>query len=361
MAFFDDIIDLTKHEFRNAVIQPLATDPASPVEGQVYYNTASKKLRQFNGTVWVEYGTGAGAGDVTQSGGASSAAGKVKVSAAASKDIVDSSIVSALLKMDASSILTAAVLGTDYLTDASTNVLTNKTFDANGTGNTLSNVETADLASGVLNTSSTLSGATATQLPSALAVSQAIASAISGVARPMGGIDCSANPNYPAANVGEYYRVTVAGRIGGASGEVVEVGDELHCFVTSIAGTQAAVGANWTVVQTNVDQATTTVLGLVALATNAEALAKSDGTKAVVPSALVGFTQSKAFTFGDGTATSFTLTHNLNTLDVIVQVRLIATNEVRYPNIVNATVNTVTISGFTTAPASNTMRAVIIG
>jgi len=40
----------------------------------------------------------------------------------------------------------AATAGTDYVTAASTNAFTNKTFDANGTGNALSNVETADLA-----------------------------------------------------------------------------------------------------------------------------------------------------------------------------------------------------------------------
>ena len=35
-----------------------------------------------------------------------------------------------------------------YITAASTDTLTNKTFDANGTGNSISNIETADLASG---------------------------------------------------------------------------------------------------------------------------------------------------------------------------------------------------------------------
>ena len=39
-----------------------------------------------------------------------------------------------------------------YITAGSTTTLTNKTFDANGTGNSLSNVEVADLASGVLDT-----------------------------------------------------------------------------------------------------------------------------------------------------------------------------------------------------------------
>ena len=39
-----------------------------------------------------------------------------------------------------------------YITASSTNTLTNKTFNANGTGNSISNIEVADLASGVLDT-----------------------------------------------------------------------------------------------------------------------------------------------------------------------------------------------------------------
>jgi hypothetical protein len=73
-----------------------------------------------------------------------------------------------------------------------------------------------------------------------------------------GVIDCSANPNYPAASAGWTYKVSVAGKIGGASGTNVEVGDTLTCIVDgSAAGNQATVGANWIIVQTNIDGAVT--------------------------------------------------------------------------------------------------------
>lgn len=69
-----------------------------------------------------------------------------------------------------------------------------------------------------------------------------------------GAIDCSTNPNYPAANAGHVYVVSVAGKIGGASGPNVEAGDFLICNVdNSATGTQAAVGSNWTIGQVNVD------------------------------------------------------------------------------------------------------------
>jgi hypothetical protein len=73
-----------------------------------------------------------------------------------------------------------------------------------------------------------------------------------------GVIDCSANPNYPAANCGDTYRVSVAGKIGGASGPNVEVGDILLCTTDgTAAGTHASVGANWGIIQVNIDGALT--------------------------------------------------------------------------------------------------------
>ena len=67
-----------------------------------------------------------------------------------------------------------------------------------------------------------------------------------------GSTDCSANPNYPAASKGDYYLVSVAGKIGGASGISVEVGDSYFALADNAGGTQAGVGTSWTVVQGNI-------------------------------------------------------------------------------------------------------------
>jgi len=73
-----------------------------------------------------------------------------------------------------------------------------------------------------------------------------------------GVIDCSANPDYPAADRGWTYRVSVAGKIGGASGANVEAGDILLCLTDGTAsGNQATVGASWSAIQTNIDGAVT--------------------------------------------------------------------------------------------------------
>jgi hypothetical protein len=70
-----------------------------------------------------------------------------------------------------------------------------------------------------------------------------------------GSIDCSTNPNYPAATVGDLYVVSVAGKIGGASGVNVEAGDTLYCKTNTAAGDEATVGVNWIIVQKNLDGA----------------------------------------------------------------------------------------------------------
>lgn len=69
-----------------------------------------------------------------------------------------------------------------------------------------------------------------------------------------GVIDASANPNYPASNRGDTYRISVAGKIGGASGPNVEVGDMIIALTDgTAAGTHAAVGAQWSIIQANLD------------------------------------------------------------------------------------------------------------
>lgn len=99
--------------------------------------------------------------------------------------------------------------------------------------------------------------------------------------RQRGEIDCSTNPNYPASNAGDRWEVTAAGKIGGVSGIAVQVWDEVVCKVTSPGGSQAEVGANFYVVQGNIERATETTSGYVYLATNSELQTGTDDEKAV--------------------------------------------------------------------------------
>lgn len=104
------------------------------------------------------------------------------------------------------------------------------------------------------------SGSTATEIPSAQAVYNAINSGIASNDAMIfkGVIDASTNPNYPAGSRGDTYKISVAGKVGGASGVVVEAGDTIICTEDAVAtGDQATVGVKWNILQTNIVGAVT--------------------------------------------------------------------------------------------------------
>lgn len=96
------------------------------------------------------------------------------------------------------------------------------------------------------------------------------ANGIGGTWRNTSDVDCSASPNYSASSAGDTYRVSVAGKIGGGSGPDVQVDDIIYCHTASAAGDQATVGANFSIIQTNVVAATETQAGYVQFADSTE-------------------------------------------------------------------------------------------
>lgn len=123
-----------------------------------------------------------------------------------------------------------------------------------------SNLTTAAFAVNVVDNDGTLAANSATRIPTQAAV-KAYADQIVAATDAMvfkGIVDCSTNPNYPAADRGWTYRVSIAGKIGGVSGVSVESGDILICMTDgTTSGNQAAVGSSWCVLQANIDGAVT--------------------------------------------------------------------------------------------------------
>lgn len=142
---------------------------------------------------------------------------------------------------------------------------------------------------------------------------------------------------------------TDSGTASPAVGEVSIVGGE--GIDTSATGSTINIAA---------EIASDTNRGVVELATTAEAATGTDTSRAVTPAGLTSFyaAQSYAVSIGDGTNTALNVTHNLGTLDVIVQIYDNSTLETVYTDVVRATINTVEVT-FATAPALNAYRVLV--
>lgn len=145
-------------------------------------------------------------------------------------------------------------------------------------------------------------------------------------------------------------------------GEDVEVGDMIIAKVDNPLTTLA----NWQIVNKNIPaivSATTTVQGIIRLATQAEALAGTNNTAAITPATLKAVLDTRVggyvADFGNGSSTTFTISHGLNTTDVHVMVQRNSDKafigiEAKAPS-----ASTVTI-GVNIAPANNAYRVLIL-
>lgn len=131
---------------------------------------------------------------------------------------------------------------------------------------------------------------------------------------------------------------------------------------TAVNFTLDTDAVNWTSFGTSSPAATETVAGIAEIATQAETNAGTDDARFVTPLKLAASPWAKRqFTqnIGDGSATAYTVTHNLGTRDVTVEVYRNSGNyDTVLTEVRRTSVNAVQVV-FDTAPAANAYRVIV--
>ena len=391
-------LDLTKNQILNVAIQNLSSAPSSPVAGQVYFNTTDAHLYFYNGTAWVDasgdisavvagagLGGGGTTGSVTLDINVDNATIEIDTDAIRVKDL---GITTAKLNNGA---VTTVKIGDNQVTFAKIQQIGALTVLGNTSGSTANVAEVVVVDD--------LDNASATTLATSAATKSYIDSIVGGLGNLEGGWDASAG-SFPVGSTpeagtkaGDYWYVTVAGTV---DSKAFNVGDVLIA-ITNSASTSTYAN-NWISLEVNRDQATESVLGLVTLATQTEVNTGTNTTDAVTPATLAGRTATEtrsgiaeiatqtevntgtddativtplklktlldnrtggyAATIGDGSSTSFALTHGLGTRDVVVVIYDTSTYEEVITDVVLTSTSVVTVT-FAVAPITGAYRVVI--
>ena len=142
--------------------------------------------------------------------------------------------------------------------------------------------------------------------------------------------------------------------------EVTNDGTTYHPLIYDVTKTGDAL----TITKTNgsadvaIRSASTAQDGIVELATAAETTAGTSEVLAVTPLGVATVISGRTFASSIGGATSVTVTHSLDTRDVIVQLYDIATFDTVVADVVRTNANAVDVS-FTTAPSANAIRVLV--
>lgn len=130
-----------------------------------------------------------------------------------------------------------------------------------------------------------------------------------------------------------------------------------------VNGTLGSSTISWVTFGTAAPAASETTAGIAELATQAEVDAGTDDLRIITPLKLAtwsGRIKKYSVSIGDGSATSYTVTHNLASRDVHVTVYNNSSYDEVIADVTHTTTNTLTIV-FATAPASNAYRVVVVG
>lgn len=364
-------IDLNKNELQNARIQNLATAPATPVEGQVYHDTVAHATYVYNGTAWKVVDATLATGIPNTALTTNPLARANHTGTQAASTISDLATVVQGYALNTFAVPAANVaMNSKKLTGLDTNPTTagdsaeyswvQAQIQASAAGldvkasvrglKTVASLAAAPSGLGVIDTTITpLAGERFLVLDSSFTANVWNGIWIAGTGTWTRATDCDSANNYTSAA----FAFIEEGTVYGATQWKVTTTGAFVIGTTSIAWVQFG-GAN---AYTAGNGITINGQSIAVGTTGGGGISVSTGVTQIDTTVVV---RKYAVTFGDGATTAYTITHNLNTLDVTVGVYVVSTGAEVMCDVVHATTNTVTLT-FAVAPATNTLRTVIHG
>jgi len=289
-------LDLSQNQLLNATVQNLASAPSSPVAGQIYYNTTSNNFQYYNGTAWI-----------------------VLTSFTPSSYTLDQ--------------FGAPVADVSF----NSHKITNLTTPTNA--NDAANKSYVDGVAQGLNVKSSVVAATTTNIT------------LSG-AQTIDGVSITAGQrvlvkNQTTATQNGIYVAAASAWARSADQQTPTQGDFTFVEQGTTNGSQGWILANGSTTWTQFSAAGEYTAGTgISISGNTISVAST--------------TPQKYSTTLSTSSTTYTITHNLGTLDVLVQIYAVADGSEVVVDNLRATTNTVTLN-FSVAPTANAYRVVVIG
>ena len=316
LSYLTDI-NLNKNELQNAVIQKLGTDPSSgQTAGWIIYNTTSNQLKVYDGSAWTNVGGDITGVNITAGTGLS---GTVSTTSGQHTQTIN--------------LADTAVTAGSYGSATAIPVIT---IDAQGriTGATTAGITTTLTIDG---DSTTQDVALATDDLKIIGTTNEIETTVT-----KSGTDVSLTIGLPSD-------VTIGN-------DLTVLGDLQVTGTTTTNNVETVSTSNGVIFEGTVADANEGTLIAGALSGDRTyTLPDATGTVALT-SDITGRTY--ATSIGDGSATSYTVTHNLGSQDVIVQLYDVSSLDTVFADVVRTSTSVVTID-FSSAPTANDIRVLV--